>query len=357
MLIMGHDELDSRKMLILKAIIDDYISDNEPVGSRTIAKKHDIGLSSATIRNEMADLEEMGYLSQPHTSSGRVPSDKAYRLYVNDLIDHASEVNEDKSAIANLGFTPTQEEYEALTGYMQGKVNELSQALKVASELVARLTQYTSFAMTGKAQRSVKTLQFVSVGANKILVIVVLDNDMIKNSLVKIDEELSHEDIAKLSEICNSVFAGHMACSISLDMVNNIVFMSGIQRSKLLPIIDGIVDCIKQCDAAEIYTEGTSKLLAHPEFSDVSKARTLLEVLGNEQSMQTLLESCKDAGGLVVKIGSENSMSEISDCSVVTATYSINGVDIGTIGVLGPKRMDYTKVISALEYVRKKLLS
>ena len=358
LLIMGREELDSRKMLILKAIIDDYITDNEPVGSRTIAKKHDIGLSSATIRNEMADLEEMGYLSQPHTSSGRVPSDKAYRLYVDELIDHVSEDGEKKSAVAELGFVPTAEEYEALTGYMQGKVNELSQALKVASELVARLTQYTSFAMTGKAhQRSVKTLQLVPVGAHQILVIVVLDNDMIKNSMVKLDSDLTAEDISRLSEICTSVIAGHMANSISLDMINNIVFISGIQRSKLLPIIDGIVDCIKQCDTAEIYTEGTSKLLAHPEFSDVSKARTLLEVLGNEQSMQTLLESCQDAGGLVVKIGSENTMSEISDCSVVTATYSVNGVDIGTIGVLGPKRMDYTKVISALEYVRKKLLS
>lgn len=345
---MSYDELDSRKMLILKAVIDDYINSKEPVGSRTIAKKYDMGLSSATIRNEMADLEEMGYLSQPHTSAGRIPSDKGYRFYVDKLMNPLS-----------TDLKPTDEDITEICAYMQDKIHELNQMVKAASEIVSRLTHYTAIGMANsQIKHTVKALQIIPVDLRKVLVVVVLDNDSIKNQMVKIDLPLTQDELSRLSVICSNVLTGTRADSISLEMINDIVMLSGIDRIKILPIVDGVLDCIKQCDSAEIYTEGAANLLEHPEFNDVSKAKSLLELFNNEEEMAKLLQGCDDAGakGIVVKIGTENEITQVSDCSVVTATYSLNGVNLGTIGVIGPTRMDYNKVISALEYVRRRML-
>lgn len=345
---MSYDELDARKMLILKAIIDDYITSVEPVGSRTIAKKYDMGLSSATIRNEMADLEEMGYLTQPHTSSGRIPSEKGYRLYVDKLM------NLDEPYLK-----PTDEDLNTIKVYMENRIQELNQMLKAASEVVSRITHYTTIGIAENIKKhAVKTLQLISIDEKKLLVVVVLDNDIIKNYMVKLTEKLNHEEISRISIICSNVLTGNRAEDITLDKVNDIVELSGIEREKILPILDGILDCIKQCDTAEIYTEGTANLLEHPEFNDVSKAKSLIELFNNEEEMARLLNNCENAGakGIVVKIGTENELSEVSNCSVITATYSFNGINLGTIGVIGPTRMDYNKVISALEYIRKKML-
>lgn len=345
---MSYDELDSRKKMILKAVIDDYITSKEPVGSRTIAKKYDMGLSSATIRNEMADLEEMGYLSQPHTSAGRIPSDKGYRLYVDKLMN---------PLVTDL--KPSDEEIKEICGYMQDKIHELNQMVKAASEIVSRLTHYTAIGMANnEIKHSVKALQIIPVDLRKVLVVVVLDNDTIKNQMVKVEQTLSTEELSRLSVICSELLTGSRADNISLEMINEIVGLSGVERERVLPIVDGVLDCIKQCDSAEIYTEGTANLLEHPEFNDVSKAKTLLELFNNEAEMAKLLQGCDNAGakGIVVKIGTENEITQVSDCSVVTATYSLNGVNLGTIGVIGPTRMDYNKVISALEYVRRRML-
>ena len=345
---MSYEELEPRKILILKAIIDDYITSKEPVGSRTIAKKYQMGLSSATIRNEMADLEEMGYLSQPHTSAGRIPSEKGYRLYVDKLMNPG--VNDLK---------PTEDELSEICGYMENKIHEMNNIVKAASEIVSRITHYTAIGMASSEKKhTVKALQIIPVDLKKVLVIVVLDNDVIKNQMVKTPDALSAEELSKLSVICSNMLTGTRADNISLEMINEIVILSGINRDKILPIIDGVLDCIKQCDSAEIYTEGATNLLEHPEFNDVSKAKSLLELINNEEEMAKLLQGCDGAGakGIVVKIGTENEMLEVSDCSVVTATYSFNGVNLGTIGVIGPTRMDYNKVISALEYVRRRML-
>lgn len=345
---MSYDELDTRKKLILKAIIDDYITSKEPVGSRTIAKKYDMGLSSATIRNEMADLEEMGYLSQPHTSAGRIPSDKGYRFYVDKLMNPLS-----------TELKPTDEDITEICAYMQDKIHELNQMVKAASEIVSRLTHYTAIGMANtQIKHTVKALQIVPVDLRKVLVVVVLDNDSIKNQMVKIDQPLTQEELSRLSVICSNILTGTRADNISLAMINEIVLLSSIDRNKILPIVDGVLDCIKQCDSAEIYTEGAANLLEHPEFNDVSKAKSLLELFNNEEEMAKLLQGCDSAGakGIVVKIGTENEISQVSDCSVITATYSLNGVNLGTIGVIGPTRMDYNKVISALEYVRRRML-
>ena len=348
MISMGYEELDARKMLILKAIIDDYISSMEPVGSRTIAKKYDMGLSSATIRNEMADLEEMGYLSQPHTSAGRIPSDKGYRLYVDKLMDTRSR-----------DIKPTEEDLITIRDFMEQRIHELNNMVRAASEIVSRITHYTAIGMAESVKKhAIKTLKIISLDAYQVLVIVVLDNDVIKNQMVKLTIPLLSEEISKLNVICANILAGNKAEDISITMINDIVALSGIDRDRLLPIVDGVLDCIKQCDAAEIYTEGAANLLEHPEFNNVSKAKALLELLNKEDELAKLLHSCDnaDASDIVIRIGTENQMLAVNDCSIVTATYSIDGVNLGTIGVIGPTRMDYSKVISALEYVRKRLL-
>lgn len=345
---MGYEELDARKMLILKAIIDDYIASVEPVGSRTIAKKYDMGLSSATIRNEMADLEEMGYLSQPHTSAGRIPSDKGYRLYVDQLMERKEPL-----------LKPTPEDLDAIRNFMELRIHELNQMVKAASEIVSRITHYTAIGMAGSVKKhSIKALQIIAVDSCKVLVIVVLDNDVIKNQMVKTEYPLRPEELTKLSVVCGNILTGNRADSITLKMINDIVLLSGIERARILPIVDGILDCIKQCDSAEIYTEGAAKLLEQPEFNNISKAKSLLELLNREDELAKLLNSCEDANakGIVIRIGAENELLEVSDCSIVTATYSVDGVTLGTIGVIGPTRMDYGKVISALEYMRKGLL-
>ncbi|HIU29821.1 MAG TPA: heat-inducible transcription repressor HrcA [Candidatus Egerieisoma faecipullorum] len=346
---MKYEELDARKMSILKAIIDDYIASVEPVGSRTIAKKYDMGLSSATIRNEMADLEEMGYLSQPHTSAGRIPSDKGYRLYVDKLMDPNEPV-----------LKPTQEDLEAIRDFMQRRIHELNQMVRAASEIVSRITHYTAIGMAGSVKKhAIKALQILSLDIRKLLVVVVLDNDIIKNQIVKLSQPLLPEELSRLSVICANLLTGNKADEITAEIINDIIALSGIDRERVLPIVEGILECIKQCDSAEIYTEGTANLLEHPEFNNLSKAKTLLELLNKEEELAKLLHSCEDGGakGIVIRIGTENELLEVSDCSVITATYSVDGINLGTIGVIGPTRMDYGKVISALEYVRKRLLS
>ncbi len=328
-------------MLILKAIVDDYIKSMEPVGSRTIAKKYDMGLSSATIRNEMADLEEMGYLSQPHTSAGRIPSDKGYRLYVDRMIRP-----EEQSF----------REVERLAAALEARIGEFNQLIKTASDMISQMTQYTSIAMASASRRSaIKALQIVPVETGRVLVIVVMGNDVIKNQLISIDSSISPELLIRLSHIVNEKFTGCPADQISMMMINEIVRQAGVERAMLLPIVDGILDCIKQCETTEVFTSGASNLLCHPEFNDIEKARSLLDLLHNEAILTDLLEQCADAGGLVIRIGAENELNEINECSVVTATYSVNNTSVGTIGVLGPTRMDYSKVISSLEYVRKQI--
>lgn len=338
---MSYEELDQRKMRILKAIVDDYIQSMEPVGSRTIAKKYEVGLSSATIRNEMADLEDMGYLSQPHSSAGRIPSDKGYRIYVDRLI----EIDESKFS-----------EYNKLLGYYEQRIDELGQIIKVMTKIISKVTQYTSFSMKFKTKNSIiKACQVVPIEKGRALVVVVLGNDLVRNRIVNIDYSIELDTLVRLSNILDRKLTGCRAEGISVIIVNEIVRESGLDRHLILPIVDGIIDCLQRAEDIELYTEGASNLLMHPEFSDVNRAKTVLEVVHDSDIVLQLLKKSAESGGLMVKIGQENDFDEINDCSIVTATFRINDVELGTIGVLGPTRMDYQKVITSFEYLRKML--
>lgn len=334
--------LDDRKKKILQSIIDDYISTAEPIGSRTVARKHELGLSSATIRNEMADLEEMGYLTQPHTSAGRIPSDKGYRFYVDQLM-FSSEL--------------TVEEIYSIKSAMETKINELSQLLKQASIAMSKITKYTSMAATPERRNSVlKAVQVVPVERGKALVIVITNAGIIKNSLVKISETVLPEFLITVSNIFNEKLSGLTIDQINMPVIREIEFLIGSSQEILLPILNGVTDCINQIDNSEVYLDGAINMLNYPEFSDVGKAKEFLNLMDTKDLLGKVLSDMSQSNdSIAIHIGKENKVEEMKDCSLVTTTYSMGNIVIGTIGIIGPTRMEYSKVLAAMSYMKKKI--
>lgn len=334
--------LDDRKKRILRAIIDDYIDTAEPIGSRTIARKHELGLSSATIRNEMADLEEMGLLAQPHTSAGRVPSDKGYRLYVDQLMQ-----------LKDLSIGEIEEIREA----MEIKINELSQLIRQASVIMSKITKYTSMAITPQMKKSmVKAVQVVPVEPGKALVVVVTNAGVVRNSLIKLPDNLLPDFLIRVSNSLNEKLSGLSMEQISYPLIKETERELGLSSEALMPILDGVAECVNQIDNSEIYLDGATNIFNYPEFRDVIKAKDFLNVLDEKPLIHQLLSDISDKSiDIDVKIGSENPLDEIKDCSLVTATYSINNRIIGSIGVIGPTRMEYPKVIASMDCVRRKV--
>lgn len=331
--------MDERKKKILQAIIDDYINTAEPIGSRTIARKHELGLSSATIRNEMSDLEEMGYLAQPHTSAGRIPSDKGYRLYVDQLMQV---------------YDLHQEEIEKIRLAMELHINEMSQLIRQASAVLSRFTKYTSMAVTQQMKTStIKALQVVPIEIGKAMIIVVTNAGVVRNNLVKISEHVQPDTLIMVSNALNSKMNGLTIEKVNRHLILEIENEIGLSAEILLPILQGVADCINQIDNTEVYVEGTTNILNHPEFRDILKAKEFLSMLDEKTSIGRILFDASDTGGIVIRIGSENDLMGIQDCSIVTANYNIADSFFGTIGIIGPTRMEYPKVISSMNYISK----
>ncbi len=331
--------MDERKKKILQAIIDDYIDTAEPIGSRTIARKHELGLSSATIRNEMSDLEEMGYLAQPHTSAGRIPSDKGYRLYVDQLMQV---------------YDLHQEEIEKIRLAMELHINEMSQLIRQASAVLSRFTKYTSMAVTQQMKTStIKALQVVPIEVGKAMVIVVTNAGVVRNNLVKISEHVQPDTLIMVSNALNNKMNGLTIEKVNRKLILEIEKEIGLSAEILLPILQGVADCINQVDSTEVYVEGTTNILNHPEFRDILKAKEFMSMLDEKTSIGRILFDASDTGGIVIRIGSENDLTGIQDCSLITANYNIADSFFGTIGIIGPTRMEYPKVISAMSYIRK----
>ncbi|WP_052306598.1 heat-inducible transcriptional repressor HrcA [Acetivibrio clariflavus] len=335
--------LDDRKKMILHAIIDDYISTAEPIGSRSVSKRHELGLSSATIRNEMSDLEEMGYLIQPHTSAGRIPSDKGYRFYVDQLMKTCE---------------LTVDEINAMKSEMETKINELSQLLRKASATISRFTKYTSMASLPESKKSVlKAVQVVPIEKGSALVVVVTNAGIVKNTLIKIPETVSPDFLIRVSNIINEKLCGLTLEKINIEVIREIEILIGSPQEVLMPVLNGVTECINQIDQAEVYLEGTANILNHPEFKDIGKAREFLNMIDTKNVLILLLKNMREtnADGVSIRIGRENVIEEMWDCSVITATYSLGRVVVGTIGIIGPMRMEYARVLAALNYVRKKI--
>lgn len=334
-------QLDDRKKKILHAIIRNYLETGEPVGSRTISKYTDLNLSSATIRNEMADLEEMGLIIQPHTSAGRIPSDKGYRLYVDDmLIEKEKEIDELKEMLLE-----KEEKTELL--------------LKQVAKVLAVNTNYATMITAPNTHRNkLKFLQLSRVDKNQILVVVVAEGNIIKNSIVPVGQYLDDETLLKLNILLNTNLNGLSMEEINLGVIAAMKQKAGIHSDLVSEVLDAVAEAIKADEDLEIYTSGANNIFKYPELSDNQRASDLITTFEEKRMLNQLVEQSLESSeetGIQVYIGDENSVQSMKDCSVVTATYELGDGLKGTIGIIGPKRMDYEKVVSTLKTMKHQL--
>jgi heat shock gene repressor HrcA len=333
--------LDERKLKILKAIIQTYLETGEPVGSRTISKYTDLNLSSATIRNEMADLEELGYIVQPHTSAGRIPSDMGYRLYVDELMQ---EKDKQVSEIQEM---------------MIEKTDRMERVLKQVVKVLASNTSYATM-ITGPSYNSgkVKFIQLSKVNDTQVLAVIVVEGNIVKNQIIDINEPIDEETLLRLNLLLNTQLNGLTLDEINLGMITKLKEQAGEYGELVSEIIDTIAKVISEDEEMDIYTSGTTNIFKYPELSDSGRASELLSAF---EEKQQLIEMFKDKVGaeestdIQVYIGSESPVQTMRDCSVVTATYELSEGVKGTIGIIGPKRMDYEKVVDNLKNLRSQL--
>jgi len=336
-------ELDERKIKILNSIIQTYLITGEPVGSRTISKYTDLNLSSATIRNEMSDLEDLGYIVQPHTSAGRIPSDKGYRFYVDNLMkEKIAEVDEMKDVLIE-------------------KADKLDHLLKHVAKLLATNTNYATMISAPQYKRNkLKFIQLSRVEENQLLVVVMLEGNMIKNRLIEVDERVSEDEVAKLNILINTFLQGLNLQEINMELIQRMKVQAEGYGQIIGHIIDAIAVVIQEEDDLEIYTSGTTNLLKYPELGDREKASELLYMMEEKKALSELIVDQEDSGEenknpIQIYIGSESPVSTMKDCSIVTATYELEEGVQGTIGIIGPKRMDYKKVVGNLQTMMNQL--
>ena len=325
-------ELDERKKTILRAIVSNYLETGEPVGSRTISKYYDLNLSSATIRNEMADLEEMGYIVQPHTSAGRIPTDAGYRFYVDRLMEEKEEVEEVKSSLLE-------------------RVDRMELLLKQVAKVLASNTNYATMVTAPHYNKTVKFIQLSQVDIGSLLAVIVVDGNIIKNQMIAVDIGLDNEDILKFNILLNSFLQGASLEDINLEMIQEMKKQAGDYGIILDQIFQGIVEAIHEANELEIYTSGATNILKYPELGDISRTSELLEKFEDKSELSHMLEETanQQESGIQVYIGEETPVQNMQDCSLVTATYKMPEGAKGTIGIIGPKRMDYKKVVSTLK--------
>ena len=333
-------DLDERKRKILHAIIQTYLETGEPVGSRTISKYSDLKLSSATIRNEMSDLEEMGYIIQPHTSAGRIPSDKGYRLYVDHLMQEK------------------EREVTELKELMIQRTDKLEQVLKRVVKVLANNTNYaTMISAPQYHQNKLKFIQLSRVDEHQILAVIVAEGNVIRNTLIPLCEELDTETILKLNILLNTMLNGKTIAEINLQMISSMKEQAGIHSNIISDVVDAVAEAIHSDEGMEIYTGGATNIFRYPELSDNGKASELIQTLEEKQMLAELVTETlnKEDKGIQVYIGSESPIQSMKDCSVVTATYELGQGLQGTIGIIGPKRMDYENVMSTLKTLMDQL--
>lgn len=333
-------ELNERKLKILKAVIQNYLETGEPVGSRTISKYTDLNLSSATIRNEMADLEELGYIVQPHTSAGRIPSDKGYRLYVDMLMqDKEQEVTEIKEQ-------------------MLEKADKMDQLLKQAARVLANSTNYaTMVSAPVSAKNRLKFIQLSQVDEEQLIAVIVLEGNIVKNQILKVDEELDSETLLKLNMLLNTTLNGMAIDQITLGLIAKLKEQAGIHSGVISDVLDAVANVIQLEQDMEIYTSGATNIFRYPELSDKQSAQEIISAFEEKQQLSELVTQTlsSDSKGIQVYIGNETPVQNMKDCSVVTATYELGEGMQGTIGIIGPKRMDYECVMDTLKTLQTEL--
>ena len=334
-------ELSERKVTILQAIIRTYLETGEPVGSRTISKDSNLNLSSATIRNEMSDLEEMGYIIQPHTSAGRIPSDKGYRWYVDTLM------SERTKEIVNI------------QNDLKDKADKIDLLLQYVAKLLATDTNYTSMVSKPRyMHKKIKFVQLTDVDEQQILAVIVIEGNVIKNKLINIIDKVDKEIILKLNIILNTYLQGLDITEINMQIIGQMKQQAGVYANILSDILDVVSEVISEVDNVEIYTSGATNILKYPELSDREKASELLYTFEEKKQLTQLIDdklSEEENRGIQVYIGDETPVASMKDCAVVTATYEIEEGVYGKIGIVGPKRMDYDKVVDKVQNLMSQL--
>ena len=335
-------ELDDRKITILKAIIKTYLETGEPVGSRTISKYTDLQLSSATIRNEMSDLEEMGYIIQPHTSAGRIPSDKGYRFYVDQIMQEK------------------EQEVTEVKALMIKRVDRVELILKKLAQLLANNTNYAAMISGPQYHHNkLKFIQLSQMDPHKLLVVTVVEGNLIRNKVVTVQEEISQEELLNLNIMLNSSLNGLTIEEINLGVISRLKEQAGI-HSQVVDLVLGEVAAVIQSEEEDlqIYTSGATNIFRYPELSDGEKASQLIRTLEQKEMLQELItevNNTEEDNGIQVYIGEETPLQTMKDCSVVTANYELGEGIRGTIGIIGPKRMDYEKVLGTLRHLMRQL--
>ena len=335
--------LDDRKIKILAAVVHDYIATAEPIGSRTIARKYRIGISPATIRNEMADLEELGYLSQPHTSAGRVPSHKGYRCYVDFLMP-----------VKKLSAA----EHGLIRQIFDKRVNELEQLVREAARVISNLTSYTTLTMGPQLKSSrLKHINVNRIDETKGLLLMVTNYGTVSHNIIEMPQNLNDSDLVRISNILNDNLVGKTLLEITSDIMDNIK-NEMIEYDEILNMLLEILieNLDEEDERSKVVSTGSSKMLDYPEFQDVEKAKNFFSLLEKSDLMTKALKTSTKPAAINITIGSENPFTELQDFSIVTSNIMVDGKDLGVFGILGPTRMEYSRVVSILEHVTNYLI-
>ncbi|QHI71151.1 heat-inducible transcriptional repressor HrcA [Aminipila terrae] len=333
-------DLNERKLRILQAIIGDFIRTGEPVGSRTLSKKYELGVSPATIRNEMSDLEDMGFLTHPHTSAGRVPSDKAYRLYVNELMRKKELTIEEKQVISDK---------------LHSDISEFEKTIEHAASLLSEITNLTSFAMTPKTDEDMlRFINILPVDSSTVVLMIVAESGKVSNTALKLKAPYTKENLELLSKSMTYNFRGKtISEALTVDIIK--CFETDLEAMETLAenIMPNFMRTLEKMLNVNLYMDGLTNIFSIPEYNDIDKAKMFLELLDKKEDFTRKLINREN--GVIITIGNENADDMMQDCSLITATYHIDGKLVGKIGVIGPTRMKYDEVTSVIEYVTENL--
>ena len=330
--------LEERKKKVLQAIVEEYINTAEPVSSNAITNNYGLNFSSATIRNEMAELEKSGFLDKPHTSSGRVPSEKGYRYYVDELL------KDDNISL---------EEIKYISSKLETKVNEIEELTQITANTISEITHYTAVSIGPKpATQIIEEIKFILLGSRMLMAVIMTDTGMIRETIIKFDEDINQKQVDTINYMFNNKLRGQ-----SIEIINRPFEEYLFDEMKYsVKVIKPIVEQIKKVliEDEKIYLEGANKAFELPEFNSLEVAKNFVNVLDTKEIVADMLNSgiAKDIN---VYIGKENEKEELKDFSIVTFKHKVGNKDLGTIGIIGPKRMNYSKVISVMKYINKKL--
>lgn len=334
----GKVELDDRKNRVLKAIVEEYINTAEPVSSASIMNKDDLNYSSATIRNEMAELEKKGYIEKTHTSSGRIPSEKGYRYYVDELI------KDDNISL---------EEIKYISDKLESKINEIDDLTKITATTISEITHYTTLAIGPSSEGLlIDEIKFVLLGPRMLMAIILTNTGMVKETIIKFEEDITDKQVETINYIFNQKLKGKPLEIIDIPLEQYLINELKYSVNVIKPIVEQIKKVLNE--DRTIYLDGANRAFDLPEFNSLAVAKNFVNILDEKEVMADILNSGL-AEDINVYIGDENQKDELKDFSIITFKHKISGKDVGTIGIIGPKRMNYSKVISVMKYINKKL--